>query len=185
MLLSPLSSILPLQVQDFITHLTPRFSWLVGVGASEPSMDLSFQAAPKKKRKEIHSRTSEVLNLTFRITRKFSNGPLVFVAFWLSNCHEPEWSINGQFGVTSPDVTINQLKHFTEKPRGYTLSNFGLSHTHTHTLPPPCPLCLLFILTPPPFQQWAQQPKKLPSGFQALGIFQQWGPQISHLLTPQ
>ena len=78
-----------------------------------------------RRRKRKKSRTSEVLNLTFQITRKFFNGPLVFVAFWLSNCHEPEWSINGQFGVTSPDVTINQLKHFTEKPRGYTLSNFG------------------------------------------------------------
>ena len=51
---------------------------------------------------------------------------LSFLLLWLSNRREPEWSIKGQFEVTSLDVTLNQLKHFTGKPRRYISGNFGL-----------------------------------------------------------
>ena len=93
---------------------------LVGWNRQQEKRDQSLKFAPKN----LRSDEEEIKRFEFRAQKLTV---LSFLLLWLSNRREPEWSIKGQFEVTSLDVTLNQLKHFTGKPRGYILGNFGLS----------------------------------------------------------
>ena len=89
---------------------------LVGWNRQQEKRDQSLKFAPK------NLRSDEVEIKRFEI-RAQQLTVLSFLLRWLSNRREPEWSIKGQFGVTSSVTTnrTNKHTHLVEKPRGYHL----------------------------------------------------------------
>ena len=95
---------------------------LVGWNRQQEKRDQSLKFAPK------NLRSDEVEIKRFEI-RAQQLTVLSFLLRWLSNRREPEWSIKGQFGVTS-SVTTNKPTntHISLKNLGViTFGNFGLS----------------------------------------------------------
>ena len=105
------------QVQDLILKRrnTKQFQ-LVGWSRQQEKQDRSLKFAPKN----LRSDEEEIKRFEIRAQKLTV---LSFLLLWLSNRREPEWSIKGQFGVTSSVTTkqTNKHTHLVEKPRGYHL----------------------------------------------------------------
>ena len=89
---------------------------LVGWNRQQEKRDRSLKFAPKN----LRSDEEEIKRFEIRAQKLTV---LSFLLLWLSNRREPEWSIKGQFGVTSSVTTnrTNKHTHLVEKPRGYHL----------------------------------------------------------------